>query len=233
VSEDLNRWLGDVVRIPAAKTLFIKNGVDTDKYAPGGAPAADAPFQAGDIVIGTVARIQDVKNHRALVDAFAQLRSRLPGLAPRLKLAIVGDGPLLPAVREQVARLGLDGAVWLPGARADIAAVLHTFSVFALPSLAEGTPVSMLEAMACGLPVVASRVGGIPEVVDEDVQGLLVPVGDVDALTAALARYVQDAALASAHGAAARARVEDRFSLRAMVAGYGALYDGLCRNKAH
>jgi sugar transferase (PEP-CTERM/EpsH1 system associated) len=233
VSEDLNRWLGDVVRIPAAKTLFIKNGVDTDKYAPGGAPAADAPFQLGDIVIGTVARIQDVKNHRALVDAFAQLRSRLPGLAPRLKLAIVGDGPLLPAVREQVARLGLEGVVWMPGARADIAAVLHTFSVFALPSLAEGTPVSMLEAMACGLPVVASRVGGIPEVVDEGVQGLLVPVGDVDALTAALARYAQDADLRDHHGRAARARVEDRFSLRAMVAAYGALYDGLCRNKAH
>jgi sugar transferase (PEP-CTERM/EpsH1 system associated) len=233
VSEDLNRWLGDVVRIPAAKTLFIKNGVDTDKYAPGGTPAAEAPFGADDIVIGTVARVQDVKNHRALVDAFARLRAQLPDLAPRLKLAIVGDGPLLPAVRDQVASLGLQDAVWLPGARADIAAVLHTFSVFALPSLAEGTPVSMLEAMACGLPVVASRVGGIPEVVDEGVQGLLVPVGDVDALTAALARYAQDASLRATHGRAARARVEDRFSLRAMVAAYGLLYDGLCQNKAH
>ena len=75
--------------------------------------------------------------------------------------------------------------------------------------------------------------GGIPEVVDEGVQGLLVPVGDVDALAAALARYAQDAGLRSNHGVAARARVEDRFSLRAMVAAYGALYDGLCRNKAH
>ena len=233
VSEDLNRWLGDVVRIPAAKTLFIKNGVDTDRYAPGGTAAADAPFAAGDIVIGTVARVQDVKNHRALVDAFAQLRARLPGLAPHLKLAIVGDGPLLPAVRAQVAGLGLTDAVWLPGARADIAAVLRTFSIFALPSLAEGTPVSMLEAMACGLPVVASRVGGIPEVVDEGVQGLLVPVGDVGALADALARYAQDDSLRAAHGRAARARVEDRFSLRAMVAAYGALYDGLCQNKAH
>ena len=232
VSEDLNRWLGDVVRIPAAKTLFIKNGVDTDTYAPGGTPAADSPWTRDDIVIGTVARVQDVKNHRALVAAFAQLRARLPALAPRLKLSIVGDGPLLPAVREQVAELGLQDAVWLPGARADIAALLHTFSVFALPSLAEGTPVSMLEAMACGLPVVASRVGGIPEVVDEGVQGLLVPVGDVDALTDALARYAQDAQLRTAHGGAGRARVEERFSLRAMVAAYGALYDGLCRSKA-
>lgn len=231
VSEDLSRWLGGVVRIPAAKTLFIKNGVDTDTYGPGGTPAADSPWTQDDIVIGTVARIQDVKNHRALVAAFAQLRERLPVLAPRLKLSIVGDGPLLPAVREQVAALGLQDAVWLPGARADIAALLHTFSVFALPSLAEGTPVSMLEAMACGLPVVASRVGGIPEVVDEGVQGLLVPVGDVDALTDALARYAQDAGLRAAHGGAGRARVEERFSLRAMVTAYGALYDGLCRSK--
>jgi len=231
VSEDLNRWLGGVVRIPAAKTLFIKNGVDTDAYAPGGTPAADSPWTHDDIVIGTVARIQDVKNHRALVAAFAQLRDRLPDLASRLKLSIVGDGPLLPAVREQVAALGLQDAVWLPGARADIADILHTFSVFALPSLAEGTPVSMLEAMACGLPVVASRVGGIPEVVDEGMQGLLVPVGDVDALTDALARYAQDAGLRAAHGGAGRARVEERFSLRAMVTAYGALYDGLCRSK--
>jgi len=231
VSEDLNRWLGDVVRIPAAKTLFIKNGVDTDTYAPGGTPAADSPWTRDDVVIGTVARIQDVKNHRALVAAFAQLRERLPALAPRLKLSIVGDGPLLPTVRAQVAELGLQDAVWLPGARADIAAILHTFSVFALPSLAEGTPVSMLEAMACGLPVVASRVGGIPEVVDEGVQGLLVPVGDVAALTDALARYTQDAGLRAAHGGAGRARVEERFSLRAMVAAYGELYDGLCQSK--
>jgi len=236
VSEDLNRWLGEVVRIPASKTLFIKNGVDTDKFALGAAPAPDSPWQAGDIVIGTVARVQDVKNHRALVDAFARLRTQLqdsaPELAPRVKLSIVGDGPLLPAVREQVNSLGLDDAVWLPGARADIGALLQTFSVFALPSLAEGTPVSMLEAMACGLPVVASNVGGIPEVVDDGVQGLLVPVGDVDALARALARYAMDSRLRERHGHAGRARVEDRFSMRAMLTAYGALYDGLCRQKA-
>jgi sugar transferase (PEP-CTERM/EpsH1 system associated) len=231
VSEDLNRWLGDVVGIPRAKTLFIKNGVDTEKFVPGGPAAADSPWTADDIVIGTVARVQDVKNHRTLVDAFAQLRAAAPALAPRLKLSIVGDGPLLPAVRAQVAALGLQEAVWLPGARADIAAVLHTFSVFALPSLAEGTPVSMLEAMACGVPVVASRVGGIPEVVDEGVHGLLVPAGDVDVLAGALGRYALDADLRAAHGRAARTRVEERFSLRAMVGEYGALYDGLCRNK--
>jgi sugar transferase (PEP-CTERM/EpsH1 system associated) len=232
VSEDLNRWLGEVVRIPAHKTLFIKNGVDTDKFAPGAAAAVtDCPWFEDDIVIGTVARVQDVKNHAALVEAFARLRKQHADLAPRLKLSIVGDGPLLPAVRAQVAALGLQNAVWLPGARADIGAVLQTFSVFALPSLAEGTPVSMLEAMASNLPVVASNVGGIPEVVDDGVQGLLVPVGDVEALAQALARYAGNQELRAAHGRAGRARVEERFSMRAMLSAYGALYDGLCRQK--
>ena len=235
VSADLDRWLADVVRIPRERILFIKNGVDTDGFAPGGTTAADVPFAAGDIVIGTVARVQDVKNHKGLVDAFARLRTQLvrqdPGLAQRVKLAIVGDGPLLPAVQAQVAPLGLQDAVWLPGARADIGALLQSFSVFVLPSLAEGTPVSMLEAMASGLPVVASNVGGIPEVVDDGVQGLLVPVGDADALAQALARYVQDPDVRAAHGKAARTRVLERYSLRAMVDAYGALYDGLRRQK--
>jgi sugar transferase (PEP-CTERM/EpsH1 system associated) len=235
VSADLDRWLLEVVRIPRERILFVKNGVDTERFAAGGAPAPDVPFAASDIVIGTVARVQDVKNHRGLVDAFARLRTQLvqtdPALAQRLKLAIVGDGPLLPAVREQVGALGLQDAVWLPGARADIGPLLQAFSIFARPPRAEGTPVSMLEAMAAGLPIVASRVGGIPEAVDDGRQGYLVPVGDVDALAGALARYVQDPSLRAAHGAAARARVEERFSMRAMVAAYGGLYDSLRQQK--
>jgi sugar transferase (PEP-CTERM/EpsH1 system associated) len=231
VSADLDAWLDRVVRIPRAKTLFIKNGVDTDKFAPGGAAATDSPWSRDDIVIGTVARIQDVKNHRGLIDAFSRLRADRPDLAPRLKLTIVGDGPLMAAVRRQVDELGLSDHVWLPGARKDIAALLHSFSVFALPSLAEGTPVSMLEAMACGLPVVASRVGGIPEVLDDGVQGLLVPVGDVDALAGAMARYAGDALLRAGHGRAGRARVEVAFSMHAMLHAYGALYDDLRRKK--
>ena len=232
VSEDLRRWLGETVGIPAAKTLFIRNGVDTERFAAASLAAGQAsPWGPDDIVIGTVARIQDVKNHRGLVAAFARLRELAPEQRERLRLSIVGDGPLMGAVREQVASLGLQDVVWLPGARADVAALLHGFSLFALPSLAEGTPVSMLEAMACGLPVVASNVGGIPEVVTDGVEGSLVPVEDTEALARALASYVRDQALRRQRGEAARARVEAAFSMRAMLAEYGKLYDRLCRQK--
>jgi sugar transferase (PEP-CTERM/EpsH1 system associated) len=230
VSDDLNRWLDKVVGIPAAKTQFIKNGVDTDKFALPAA-AGPSPWSHEDFVIGTVARVQDIKNHRALVEAFVRLREMMPAQRDRLKLSIVGDGPLLPSLRAQVAAAGLEDAVWLPGARTDIPAVLQSFSLFALPSLAEGTPVSLLEAMASGLPVVASRVGGIPEVVTEGEHGALVPAGDVGALAAALARYSSDPALARTHGAAGRIRVEQRFSMRAMLTAYTGLYDALCRRK--
>jgi sugar transferase (PEP-CTERM/EpsH1 system associated) len=231
VSDDLHRWLDQVVGIPAAKNQLIKNGVDTARFQPRQDARTAAPWKPDDIVIGAVARVQDVKNHRNLVAAFALLRERLPALRERLRLSIIGDGPLFGAISAQVAQAGLQDVVWLPGARADVAELLHGFDIFALPSLAEGTPVSLLEAMACGLPSVCSRVGGIPEVVTHDVHGLLVPV-EVEALADALARYAQDPALASRHGAAARARIEEKYSMAAMLDAYMALYDSLYARKA-
>jgi glycosyltransferase involved in cell wall biosynthesis len=155
----------------------------------------------------------------------------LGGQGGNLRLAIVGDGPLLPMLREKVRALGLDGLVWLPGARSDVAAILRGFDVFAMSSIAEGTPGSALEAMASGLPVVGTRVGGIPEVVAEGVTGQVVPPRDPAALAEALARYALDPELAAAHGAAGRARVLAHYSMPAMVAGYQALYDSLCERK--
>lgn len=231
VSDDLQRWLAQVVGIPAAKTELIANGVDTARFTRQPAGLSDSPWQAGDFVIGTVARIQDIKNHRGLVEAFERLRARLPQHRAHLRLSIIGDGPLMPALRAQVAAAGLDDVVWLAGARTDIPQLLHTFSLFCLPSLAEGTPVSLLEAMACGLPVVASRVGGIPEVVTEGEHGYLVPPSDTEALATALARYVADPDLARRHGDAARRRIEQRFGMDAMLSAYLGLYDRLYQRK--
>jgi sugar transferase (PEP-CTERM/EpsH1 system associated) len=225
VSDDLQRWLRQVVGVPAAKTLMIANGVDTERFRP--------QVRAGreEFVIGTVGRIQDVKNHSGLIDAFIRLQEMLPNERHRLRLAIVGDGPLFGMIREKVRAAGLGDVVWMPGSRTDIAELMSGFDVFALPSIAEGTPVTILEAMASGLPVVASKVGGIPEVVGQQTTGLLVPPSDPAALAEALAVYVKNPQLVARHGAAGRERVERSNSIAAMVAGYAGLYDTLRASK--
>lgn len=232
VSADLQGWLKSVIGVPERKNTLVPNGVDTDHFAP--APAGvgvikGRHFPRSCFVIGTVGRVQDVKNHRGLVQAFIRLREKLPTHRERLRLVIIGDGPCLPAVRQQVADAGLDDLVWLPGARSDIRDVMRTFSVFALSSIAEGTPVTILEAMATGLPIVATRVGGIPEVVQHGRTGMLAPASDADALADALAFYVEQPALLAEHGLASRRTAEARFSIDATVAAYLDLYDGHAR----
>lgn len=233
VSQDLRAWLRDVVGIPDAKNQFIGNGVDTTRFHAG--PAEGDPVEAwqapGAFVVGTVGRLQDVKHQACLVDAFAILCRQLPLERARLRLVLVGDGPLRAQLAARIAAAGLQDVATLAGPRSDVAPVMRSFSLFALPSIAEGTPVTLLEAMASGLPVVASNVGGIPDLVQDGATGALVPANDAQALAAALAAYVGDADLARRHGAAGRARVEQRYSIDAMLAGYLALYDGLCDTK--
>jgi glycosyltransferase involved in cell wall biosynthesis len=219
--------------VPEHKSRLLGNGIDTDKFHPhrDGQPRALTGFGADCIVIGSVGRIQDVKDHAGLVDAFILLRARLPQLRARLRLVIVGAGPLLPELRAKVDGAGLAGQVWLPGARSDVAEILGELDVFAMSSLAEGTPGSALEAMASGLPVVGTRVGGIPEVIDENVTGALVPPADPSAMAEALARYVLAPELASRHGAAGRERILRKYNMPAMVAAYQSMYDTLCERK--
>ena len=227
-SADMLAWSRRVVGVPEAKSRLLSNGIDADKFQPGSCDAA-TPFAQGDIVIGSVGRVQDVKDHATLLRAFVMLRERFPALP--LRLAVIGAGPLLPALRTQAEQAGVAELVWLPGARTDVAALLRRFQVFVLSSIAEGTPGSALEAMATGLPVVGTRVGGIPEVVDEGTTGLLVAPSDPAAMADALARYLQDLQLAQQHGQAGRQRVLRHYAMAAMVAAYQSLYDSLCERK--
>jgi sugar transferase (PEP-CTERM/EpsH1 system associated) len=230
VSRDLNGWLEQVVRIPRRKLQLIDNGVDTERFCAGG-PAADEPWRddADAFVIGTVGRLQDVKDQATLIEAFSELRRLLPD--ERLRLVLVGDGPLRPRLQAQVAEHGLQDSVWFAGPRSDVAPVMRSFSLFVLSSIAEGTPVTLLEAMSSELPVVSTAVGGIPDLVEQGVAGALVPAGDPHALAAAIAPYVRERAVARRHGAAGRARVVQQYSMQAMLAAYVALYDELCQTK--
>jgi sugar transferase (PEP-CTERM/EpsH1 system associated) len=232
-SGDMEAWNRNVIGVPAHKSRLLANGIDAERFRARaeGEARPDFGFGPGCTVIGTVGRAQDVKDHASLIDAFAVLRARLPQQAARLRLAIVGDGPLLPALREKARALGLADVVWLPGARYDVPEILRGFDIYAISSIAEGTPGSVLEAMATNLPAVGTRVGGVPEVIAEGTTGFIVPPRDPEALAQALARYVQDPNLAAAHGTAGRARVLTHYSMPAMVAGYQALYDSLCERK--
>ncbi|MBQ5948148.1 glycosyltransferase, partial [Massilia sp. ST3] len=163
VSQDLRRWLGEVVGIAGRKLVLIDNGVDTERFHPAPAGAAGVETWHDDpdaFVIGTVGRLQDVKDQATLIQAFAELRRLLPH--EPLRLVLVGDGPLRAALEAQARDAGLGDSVRFAGARADVAPAMRGFSLFALSSIAEGTPVTLLEAMASGLPVVATAVGGIP-----------------------------------------------------------------------
>lgn len=227
VSLDLRRWLVITVGIPAHKVVTIHNGVDTARFSPADSSEAREALglPIGATVIGTIGRLDPVKDQAGLIEAFSGLAES--GSSPIL--AIVGEGPSRPALEEQILRRGLSQRVRLFGERRDVATALRAFDVFVLPSRAEGMSNTILEAMASGLPVVATDVGGNPELVEPETTGRLVPPGDPHALEAALRGYVADAYLRRSQGKAGRERVIQQFSLDRMAQAHAGLYGSLCR----
>ena len=230
-SAAMEQWNRAVIGVPKEKSRMLANGIDAERFRVRGESEARPFFNGGEIVIGTVGRVQDVKDHSTLVDAFLLLRELMPQHRERLRLAIVGDGPLLQKLRDKVAAAGAADVVWLPGARNDVPDILRSMDVFAMSSIAEGTPGSALEAMGSGLPVVGTRVGGIPEVIDNGITGQLVPPSNAAAMASALKHYVEAPALARRHGLAGRDKVLRKYSMPAMVAAYQDMYDSLCERK--
>ena len=229
VSNDLQQWLTKVVGIPGNKQQLILNGVDTTRFQP--QPAAESPWTAQHQVIGSVGQLGEIKNQRGLIRAFQLILQIRPEYRATLRLSIVGAGALMVELTALLAEGGIAELAWLPGARSDIPTILAGFSVFALPSHAEGTPVALLEAMASSLPVVATRVGGIPEVITDQINGTLVAVNNDQALADAILRYLDNPELAQQHGAAARRRIEQKYSLNQMIQAYTQLYSELCYDK--
>jgi len=226
VSADLRNWLMSVVGVDPNRVTRICNGVDADKFHPRAQRSTLGPegfADADSFVVGTVGRMAAVKDQTTLARAFVACVSRHPVAARRMRLVLVGDGPLRAECAEVVAAAGLADRVWMPGERDDVADMLRLLDVFVLPSIAEGISNTILEAMATGLPVVATRVGGNPELVDERT-GILVPRSDPDAMADALASYCEDPQKTACHGRAARKRIEDEFSLTRMVSEYARVY---------
>ncbi|MBX3610156.1 MAG: TIGR03088 family PEP-CTERM/XrtA system glycosyltransferase [Hydrogenophaga sp.] len=226
VSADLDRYLRDGVGVPASRRRLIGNGVDTRAFRPGGkSTPAGCPFEPGrHWIVGTVGRMMTVKNQPLLAQAFVQLLRTHPELAERARLVMVGEGELRSAVERILDEAGMRQLAWLAGARSDVAEQLRSFDVFVLPSQAEGTSCTLQEAMASGLAVVATAVGGTPDLVSDGVDGLLVPSDDVAALTDALARLYRDDSVAAQLGAAARQRAMADFSIDTMVSAYDELF---------
>lgn len=236
LSRDLESTLLGPVGVPRDRVTRICNGVDDARFCPadGTRPAiAGCPFTASDLwLVGAVGRMQTVKNQTALARAFVLALQREPALRERLRLVMVGEGPLRGESLRILHEAGLADLAWLPGERRDVPDVMRGLDCFVLPSLAEGISNTILEAMATGLPVVATDVGGNADLVDAGVTGELVPAGDPDALAAVLARLAADPARAAAMGQAGRARVERDFSLPGMVATYGNLYERMLASRA-
>ncbi len=228
----LGRELADYCRqrigIPPTRLHTIYNGVDTGRFvvAPGARPPiAGSPFNDPALwLVGTVGRMQTVKAQPVLARAFVRALQQQPALRDRLRLVMVGDGPLRAECEAVLQQAGLSDRAWFAGERGDVPDVMRGLDCFVLPSLAEGISNTILEAMASGLPVLATAVGANGELVAAGETGLLVPAGDVPALADGLLRLAGDPAAAAAMGQAGRRRVEQRFSLESMVAAYDGVY---------
>ena len=228
VSQRVADYAVQEIGIPSNKILIIPNGIDL-------APYQNLPEQSearqrfglpvASQLVGTVSRARPVKNLELLLEAFAILTSSKESQPDGMHLAIVGDGPLLPNLLAQTRRLGISNQVFFLGEQEDIPTFLAGLDVFVLSSQFEGLPNAVLEAMAAGLPVAATAVGGVPELVVPGETGLLVPSNEPQALALALSHLLADEPQRKRLGQAGQERVAHYFSIKNTVGQTAQLYE--------
>jgi sugar transferase (PEP-CTERM/EpsH1 system associated) len=237
VSSELEQWLVEHVGAEPARVSHISNGVDSVQFHPRlGPPAAVGPagfMHDNAYVIGSVGRMDDMNGHATLVEAFLRLIASPHPAHQRLRLMIIGDGPCRAECQAMLNRAGAAHRAWLPGERSDIAQLLRAMDLFVLASLAAGSSNAVLEAMATGLPVVATSVGASKELVHPGFTGILVPSMSPDLMATAIADYCRSPEMGTRHGARARSQVIAQHSLPAMARSYLAVYDSLASPRAH
>jgi glycosyltransferase involved in cell wall biosynthesis len=222
------RYPGPMRLLPMPPLETLHHGLDPAALAgsPAAAPEdgvrAELGIPAGAPLVGNIANFKAAKDHANLLRAAVAVRAAVPDV----RFLLIGQGPLEPETRRLAAELGLDGTVIFAGFRSDAQRLAATVDVFTLSSTYEGLPIALIEAMALGRPCVATSVGGIPEVIGDGAQGVLVPPRDPDALAGGLVRLLADPGLRATMGAAARERALD-FDIRKAVRRMEQVYSGL------
>lgn len=227
LSSELHLYLVERVGIAPERIERICNGVDTQSFVPAAKPLDLLPsnLNADSLIIGYVGRMDSVKDPLNLVQAFIALHQEKE--LSNVRLVMLGDGVERAAAMALLEKHGLSQFAWLPGSRSDVKELMRCFDVYVLPSIAEGISNTLLEAMATGLPTVATRVGGNAELVREGETAFLVDRQDSAQLVKAICRYVENESIRDRHAQAARERAVREFSLDAMVSKYHALYQSL------
>ncbi len=225
------KHLIDVEGFPREKVTVIPNGIDTDRFVANSQTRqqirSEWNIAEDTAVCGIVAALRPEKDHALFLKSAARVIQQ----APKSHFVIVGDGPERPAIESLRDELGLQDHVTMTGSRSDIPELLSAMDCFALTSKNEASPVSILEAMSTELPVVAPRVGSIPDAVNDGVNGLLVEASNLDETSAAMTTLMQDAGRRAEMGKSAREKVLRYGSLDAMVSGYQDLISGVYRQK--
>lgn len=235
VSEAVAASVAEAAPGATRRVRVIQNGIDLAQFSRQQDPAQQVAtreslgFPLGASVVVCVARLSPEKNIGTLLEAIARLAPSMPAL----RLLLVGDGPWRPTLEHQSRMLGIAERVCFAGRRTEIPDLLEASDLFCLPSRTEGLGIAVIEAMAAGLPTVVSRIGGLPEVVDEGVTGLLVTPGDCGALAEALALLLSDSPRAAQMGEAGRRRAIKCFDSRAMVTATQAVYEAIHSSRKH
>jgi glycosyltransferase involved in cell wall biosynthesis len=225
VSEETRDKLTGLIGVAPSKVSVIINGVE-GAFANGDRPRVRAEVRAElglpetGPVVGFVGRLTPQKGPLFLIEAAALLQRRLP----EARFIVIGDGESRPECERLAGELGIEGAVVFAGYRSDVSRLLAAFDLFVMPSVWEGTPLVLLEAMAAARPIVASSVGGIPQVVEDGESGLLIPPGDARTLAETMARALQEPGLAARLGEGALRRYRQSYSLDRMFQDYADLY---------
>lgn len=224
VSQDVSNLYLTKLRVSPSKIITILNGIDTSSFAPRIANRQiliSEKISLNAIIIGIVARLVSIKDHQTLFRACQIVAHSYSNF----HLVVIGDGPEKNTLVELSKQLNLDGTIIFLGARYDIADLLNCFDIFTLSSLSEGISITLLEAMACELPVVATKVGGNPEVIQDEVTGFLVPPAKPAALAEKLLLLMRDVGCRKSMGAAGRIRILENFNIQKSVDHYEECYN--------